>query len=72
MSAWMFQSSVCLARSCVLTYRSEDGLLGLQILSGGRKADRRVYFVWDLPDSAPAYATEAEARAALQAQETQP
>ena len=70
MTAWLFQSSASLARSCVLTYRSEDGLLGMQILSGGRKADQRVYFVWDAPDASLDYATEAEARTALQAQET--
>lgn len=62
-------SSMCLPRSCTLVYRSADGLLGLVIQSGGTKADRRRYFVWDLPDSAPEYATAAEARAAL-AQET--
>lgn len=71
MTAWTFTSSICTARTCTMTYRSEDGLLGLHITSGGRKPDRRVYFVWDLPNSAPDYATEAAARAAL-AQEAQP
>ena len=65
MSEWHLISSVCTARAGYLTYQSEDGLLGLQIISGGRKPDRRSYFVWSLPDSAPTYATEAEARAAL-------
>ena len=69
MSTWLFRSSVCTTRAGYLTYQSEDGLLGLQITSGGRKPDRRSYFVWDLPDSAPDYATEAEARAALAVRE---
>ena len=64
MSEFSFVTSVCLAHSCQLVYRSEDGLLGLHITSSGRK-DRRRYFVWALPDSAPDYATEAEARAAV-------
>ena len=72
MSTWRFLSSVCTARTGYLTYRSDDGLLGLQIVSGGRKPDRRVYFVWGRPDSAPVYDTEAEARAALAAQESKP
>ena len=62
---WILVTSVCRSSSCMLVYRSADGLLGLHITSGGRKPDRRRYFLWDLPDSAPAYATEAEARAAL-------
>lgn len=65
MSDLTLVSSVCMARSCQLVYQSADGLLGLHVQSGGRKRDRRRYFVWDLPDSAPEYATEAEARAAL-------
>ena len=66
MSDWALQTSVCLAHSCQLVYRSPDGLLGLWITSSsGKRPDRRRYFVWDLPDSAPEYATEAEARAAL-------
>jgi hypothetical protein len=58
-------SSVCLARSCTLVYQSADGLIGLVIQSGGRKPDRRRYFVWAWSDSAPEYATEAAARQAL-------
>lgn len=65
-SGWHFVSSVCTSRTGYLTYRSRDGLLGLQIQSGGRKPDRRGYFVWALPDSTPAYKTEADARKALQ------
>jgi hypothetical protein len=65
MSTFALQTSVCLAHSCLMVYRSEDGLLGLHITSGGRKPDRRRYFVWDLPDSAPEWETETEARAAL-------
>jgi hypothetical protein len=72
MSDFTLHTSVCLAHSCQLVCRSADGLLGLHITSGGRTADRRRYFVWDWPDSAPEYKTEAEARAALQAQEPQP
>ena len=72
MSAWHLCSSVCTARTGYLIYQSADGLLGLQIVSGGRKPDRRVYFVWGRPDSAPVYGTEAEARAALAAQEDKP
>jgi hypothetical protein len=64
MSDFTLVSSVCLARSCSLVYRSADGLIGLAVQSGGRKRDRRRYFVWALPDSAPDYASEAEARAA--------
>ena len=41
-----------------------------EIVSGGRKPDRRVYFVWGRPDYV--YGTEAEARAALAAQEDKP
>jgi len=70
MSEWRFLASVCHTRGCTLTYQSADGLLGMQITCGGRKPDRRLYFLWGLRDSAPDYATEAEARAALQAQET--
>jgi len=66
-SEFTLQTSVCLARSCLLVYRSQDGLVGLHITSGGRKPDRRRYFIWDKPDSAPEYATEAEARAVLAA-----
>jgi hypothetical protein len=65
MSAFALVSSVSMAHSCMLVYRSKDGLVGLHITSGGTKPDRRRYFVWDKPDSAPEYATEAEARAAL-------
>jgi hypothetical protein len=67
MSDFTLHTSVCLAHSCQLVYRSADGLLGLHITASGRKADRRRYFIWHLPDSAPAYASEAEARAALAA-----
>jgi hypothetical protein len=70
--AWGLVSSICTTRGCQMVYRSADGLLGLHITSSGRKADRRRYFIWHLPDSAPAYATESEARAALAAKETQP
>ena len=69
MSEWHLRSSVCTTRAGYLTYQSEDGLLGLQITSGGKKPDRRSYFVWALPDSAPDWETEAEARAALAAHE---
>ena len=70
MSEWNLETSVSLAHCCYLVYRSEDGLLGVHVTSGGTKPDRHRYFLWDLPDSAPNYATEAEARAALAAQET--
>jgi hypothetical protein len=53
-----------------MTYKSDDSLLGLQVISGGKKPDRRVYFLWGLPDSAPDYPTEAAARAALQEKES--
>jgi hypothetical protein len=65
MSDFPFVSSICMARSCTLVYQSADGLLGMVIHSGGRKKDRRRYFVWAWPDSAPDYATAAEARQAL-------
>jgi hypothetical protein len=58
-------SSMCMPRSCTLVYRSADTHIGLVVTSGGRKPDRRRYFVWALPDSAPDWATEAEARQAL-------
>jgi hypothetical protein len=64
MSEFRLVSSVGMAHSCTLVYRSTDGVLGLVIHSGGRKPDRRRYFVWDLPDSAPEYDSAAEARAA--------
>ena len=67
MAEWTLVSSVCMTRSCTLVYQREDGLLGLVVHSGGRARDRRRYFVWDLPDSAPDYATEADASAALAA-----
>lgn len=72
MTEWHLRTSVCLATSCVLVYRSDDGLLGLHVHSGGRKKDRKRYFVWDWPDASEDFATEAQARAALQAQETAP
>ena len=50
MSDFTLQTSVCLAHSCLLVYRSDDGLIGLHVHSGGSKADRRRYFVWDWPD----------------------
>ena len=31
MPEWHLQTSVCLSRTCYLTYRSADGLLGLAI-----------------------------------------
>jgi hypothetical protein len=65
MSDFTFVSSVCMAHSSTLVYRSTDGQIGLVITSGGRKKDRRRYFVWALPDSAPAWDSEHEARAAL-------
>jgi hypothetical protein len=65
MSDFTLVSSVCLHHSCTLVYRSADGQIGLVIQSGGRKQDRRRYFLWALPDSAPDYATAAEARQAL-------
>ncbi|HEY5865298.1 MAG TPA: hypothetical protein VI542_07060 [Candidatus Tectomicrobia bacterium] len=45
MSEWRFLASVCHTRGCTLTYQSADGLLGMQITSGGRKPDRRLYFL---------------------------
>ena len=68
MSEWVLVSSLCTTRACRLVYRSHDEQIGLQIISGGRKPDRRCYFVWGLPDSATDYGTEAEARTALTAQ----
>lgn len=65
MSNFTLVSSVGMSHSCTLVYRSSDGSIGLLITSGGRKNDRRRYFVWDMPDSAPEYATEAAARQAL-------
>jgi hypothetical protein len=65
MSTFTLISSTCMARSCTLVYQSADTLIGLVVESGGRAQDRRRYFVWNKPDSAPAYATEAEARQAL-------
>jgi hypothetical protein len=65
MSDFTLVSSLCAPRRCTLVYRSADTQIGLVITSGGRKPDRRRYFVWRLPDSAPEYATEAEARQAL-------
>lgn len=66
MMAWALQTSVCMSHTSDLIYRSADGLLGLAIhATMGKAQDTRRYFVWDLPDSAPDYPTEAEARAAL-------
>lgn len=72
MSDFTLVSSVSLHHSCTLVYRSADTLVGLVIESGGRKTDRRRYFIWDRPDSAPEYATEAEARQALTQQKEAP
>ena len=47
-----------------MVYRSTDGQIGLALTSSSGRKDRRRYFLWDLPDSAPDYATEFEARAA--------
>ena len=72
MSEWTLMSSLGTPRGCQLVYRSEDGLLGLHIASGGTRPDLRHYFIWGKPASATTYATEAEARAALAAQEGKP
>jgi hypothetical protein len=66
-SSWTLVTSICTARGCQLVYRSADGVVGLHLTSAGRRPDRRRYFVWALPDSAPEYATEADARAACAA-----
>lgn len=63
MSDMLLVSSICLSRVCYLIYRSTDGLIGLALTSSSGRQDRRRYFVWALPDSAPDYATAAEARA---------
>jgi hypothetical protein len=65
MSDWSIITSICTTRGCQMVYRSPDGLIGLALTSSGRRPDRRRYFVWDLPDSAPEYGSEAEARAAV-------
>jgi hypothetical protein len=65
MSDWTLVSSISMHHSCTLLYQRADGLLGMLRKSGGRKRDRVRFFVWALPDSAPEYATEAEARQAL-------
>jgi hypothetical protein len=65
MSDFRLITTVCMAHSSSLVYQSSDDLIGLHIQSGGRKPDRRRYFIWDLPDNAPEYATEADARQAL-------
>jgi hypothetical protein len=69
-SAFGLVTSTCMAHACALVYRSNDGLIGLHVQSGGSKKDRRRYFVWDAPDSAPDYASEADARQALVAEDT--
>ena len=66
MPDWFFRSSVCTGDGAsFLTYQSADGLVGLQIASGGKKRERRVYFLWGTPDSTANFTTEAQARAAL-------
>jgi hypothetical protein len=64
MSEWQLQTAICTTRGCQLVYRSADGLVGLHLTSSSGRTDRRRYFVWARPDSAPEYASEADARAA--------
>ena len=65
MSEWILISALCETRGCRLVYRSPDEQIGLAITSSGGRKDRRRYFLWDRPASAPDYGTEVEARVAL-------
>ena len=73
MTKWKYSSGENRNPSFVRVYRSDDGLVGkvvrtrLAIYSGKGSVTTR-YFAWSLPDIAPEYETEDEARVAASAE----